>query len=490
MITEIFRKKFAMFVEWFEGRELKIYPDSVGVPTIGVGFALINKIKDGKWTAYDQKFLIGKGINITDAQYDIILQYAALKSDGKSTAHLNPQLKAFDLTITNDIADQLVQYVIKDKYDDKILKSIGEQVWDSLSFARQMAIMDHAYHSGNINAFKDDITAGNFEKVADTIRNRGGDKGLKARYTLRAKMIEEDQFSFQDVYIVKSGDNTFSNVAKKHNMSEAKLKELNPQIEKINEIFKGQMINVPTDFFKEHYQELNTIISSNVEFNNTFNQYKYDSFLNIYYNKADAFEYIKGASSIGGESQKISVPASSGEFYISLQVANYRAAFFTVYPIDKKFHDSYTKPLITDIKRDTLHVSEDTSLPNSQASQTPPMSIKRIGLDGNQYREAMKHAQSSMIGEIGTDIEQIAQQDTISFVQSVYNKAGLPNHFASLYTASELKNLKTENALKLLREHGSRETVKDTSSLLQDLSQVLPITTNEWISKLNTALYS
>ena len=46
-----------------------------------------------------------------------------------------------------------------------------------------------------------------------------------------------------EYYVVKSGD-TFSTIAKKHGLTQKELKELNPQIENINLIYKGQKIRV------------------------------------------------------------------------------------------------------------------------------------------------------------------------------------------------------------------------------------------------------
>lgn len=488
MITEEFSKKFANYVKKFEGEELKIYLDTVNVPTIGIGFALIiyNK-KDGNWVARPLQKIQEFGIDLSAPVHEVLEKYAVAKSRNDSTANLKKQLDDLNFTITHDTAVKVLEHVTKEAYD-KCVSTLGQEVWNNLGVARQVALVDHAYHSGNIVSLKNDIIAGEFKKVADTITNLPGDGGLKARYTLRAKMIEEDATEFPHTHIVEFDEHTFTQVANKCHISVAELQKLNPQIKNINKIYQGQMINVPEDFFAEHHQELNTVIGSNVEFTNTFNQYKYDSFLNIYYNNADAYEYIKGASSLGGGSHKISVPASSGDFYISLQVAHHPASFFSMYPISRKLHDSYTKPLITDIKREFPPTTVATS-EHPHVSKTPPMSIRKIGLDENQYSTAFKYAQNYTIGEIAHFINQIARQDSIDFVQSVYNKAGLPNHFASLYTALELKNLNTENASKLLKEHGSKETIEDDSELPQDLSNVLPITTNEWISKLNTALY-
>ncbi|MCC8399146.1 MAG: hypothetical protein LN563_00965 [Rickettsia endosymbiont of Platyusa sonomae] len=54
MITEEFKKTFTKFVVGHESEKLKIYDDGFGVPTIGIGYALINKVSD-KWEAYTKK---------------------------------------------------------------------------------------------------------------------------------------------------------------------------------------------------------------------------------------------------------------------------------------------------------------------------------------------------------------------------------------------------------------------------------------------------
>ncbi|WP_417904545.1 hypothetical protein [Candidatus Tisiphia endosymbiont of Micropterix aruncella] len=122
MITEEFNKKFTEFVTEPEGGEkLKIYDDGYGVPTIGIGFALINKVPY-RWQAYSEDELKKREINLTSDQYQIIVDYAKVKSDGLSTSHLKKQLEDLDFTIDTTISQSLLEYSINQKY-----KEIKEQ---------------------------------------------------------------------------------------------------------------------------------------------------------------------------------------------------------------------------------------------------------------------------------------------------------------------------------------------------------------------------
>ncbi|AIL65037.1 hypothetical protein NOVO_03245 [Rickettsiales bacterium Ac37b] len=57
------------------------------MPTIGVGFTLINKVKN-KWEAYDIDYLKSRGMNLSHEQYNIIVDYAKSKSNYRDTSHL------------------------------------------------------------------------------------------------------------------------------------------------------------------------------------------------------------------------------------------------------------------------------------------------------------------------------------------------------------------------------------------------------------------
>ncbi|AIL65028.1 hypothetical protein NOVO_03195 [Rickettsiales bacterium Ac37b] len=71
MITEEFYQTYGNFAKEHENVKLKIYDDGFGVPTIGAGFALINKVKEG-WEAYNIDYLKTIGINLSNKQYEII----------------------------------------------------------------------------------------------------------------------------------------------------------------------------------------------------------------------------------------------------------------------------------------------------------------------------------------------------------------------------------------------------------------------------------
>lgn len=168
MITEEFKKTFTKFVIDHESEQLKIYDDRFGVPTIGIGFALINKVSDG-WEAYTEKKLQDLGINLTAEQYKIIKDYAKAKTNGSDTSHLRSKLDRFDFTITQEMAQNLLQHSIQKKYDH-IKNNIGEDKWDKLNLAQQVGVMDHAFQRGNILSLTESLIAGDYATTAKIIR--------------------------------------------------------------------------------------------------------------------------------------------------------------------------------------------------------------------------------------------------------------------------------------------------------------------------------
>lgn len=247
MITEKFYDEFSEKVKDFENERLKIYDDGHGIPTIGIGFALI--IRNGnKWVAYPQNELKELGINLSAKQYKIIQDYAAAKSrQGKPSDELRSELKNMDFCIDDTISKKLLRYSINDKYGF-IERTIGEDTWNKLGLARQIGVMDHCFHHGNISSIADHlksaVESGKFDQVADIMRKDSKIEAFKARAELLADYVLHNKLTFDGIHVVQPGQ-TLASIAKSNNLKLEDLKKLNPQLgENINKLSVGQKINI------------------------------------------------------------------------------------------------------------------------------------------------------------------------------------------------------------------------------------------------------
>lgn len=530
MITEEFNKKFAEFVTEPEGGEkLKIYDDGYGVPTIGIGFALINKVPNG-WQAYSENELKERGINLTSEQYDIIVNYADAKSRGRDTSHLKKQLDDLDFTIDTTISQSLLEYSIEQKYKE-IKKQIGEECWDRLNLARQVGVMDHAFQKGNIVALKESLIAGDYVQTAKIMRN--AEPAWKDRAELRADFVECGKMEFEGIYIVKRKD-TFGTIAKAHNMSAEELRTLNPNVKDPNKISVLQKINVPLPLVTEEtlivdednsvcQPDSDSILNKNSLFKSIFYHYKYDYFLNIHHKSADAYSYY----TYSDHATNFSLPASSGYFYISLQSPGNPVSYFSGYPYNPELYNSgLPQSMIMSSEQKKAHFDLQQS---SKDSGIQLLHTKRIGITSEQYFLAWKYAMKQTNGAFVDRVYSLKVQDWTDFVQSVYHVAGLPLFFSVVYSSSELRSLNTPAAYSVLTKYGSKDTVEEYFSNVQantskelterlnvridqvvqlsngttpyfkvsvkdlllpeDLSNIPPITPSEWASMLNDAFY-
>ncbi|WP_375331977.1 LysM peptidoglycan-binding domain-containing protein [Candidatus Tisiphia endosymbiont of Temnostethus pusillus] len=263
MITEEFKKEFAEFVKKFENEKLKIYDCGDGVPTIGIGFTLINKVQD-RWNACDREFLKSRGINLTDDQYEIIKNYAKAKYEGVSTLHLKKQLESLDFTIDIKISQSLLEYSIEQKYKEFKNQIGGEEHWDKLNLAQQVGLMDHAFQRGNILPLKESLIAGNYDKTAEIMREiPNNSKSIKDRAELRADLVKYGTMKFSGIHVVQPND-IASDIAKHHNITLKQLTEWNPHLKNLNELSVGQKINIASPIERDGAIAIATS-SNNVE---------------------------------------------------------------------------------------------------------------------------------------------------------------------------------------------------------------------------------
>ncbi|AIL65342.1 LysM domain protein [Rickettsiales bacterium Ac37b] len=219
------------------------------MPTIGAGFALINKVKEG-WEAWDKNDLKDLGINLTNEQHKIITDYADAKSNHKSTKHLKQELDKLDFSITPKTAENLLRSSIEDKYKH-IKTTLGEEHWNKLNLAQQIGVMDHCFHRGNVFAIKQALINGDYQKAADIMRKTNHDS-LKARAELRASFVEEGKMQFDNIHLVKPGE-TLKAIADSHGLSLEAIKKLNPKLRNPDKLSIGAKINLKS---KENAEEV------------------------------------------------------------------------------------------------------------------------------------------------------------------------------------------------------------------------------------------
>ncbi|MCC8462269.1 MAG: LysM peptidoglycan-binding domain-containing protein, partial [Rickettsia endosymbiont of Ecitomorpha arachnoides] len=436
MITEEFKKRFTEYVTEREDTRLKIYEDSSGNPTIGIGFILINKIGK-KWVAYEEEALQKLGINLTKEQYNIIKNYEKARSNGDSTSHLNDQLKKLDFTITPELCQKLLKYSIEDKY--KIIKdTIGEECWDKLNLARQIGVMDHAFHKGGIKPLKKSLIAKNYNETAQIMKDIIKEPSLKARAELRSDFVKYGKMDFEGIYIAQSGDNLIK-IARLHCLELDELKKLNPEVSKLKTLSVGQKINIPTKV------KIIPLIDIDDEGNKLF---KFE----IVHNKCKISE-----DNIAGETKEILL--SMGPFFVCLKANNQvtnigQCSKDSSLFLSKTLLNTPTENSIIDLFKSTQGVTEGS------------IHTKTLNLTKEQYNKILQYIESGIkygdtkvlqsqtsANEISNNVEQhyiVKADDSASLVQNLYHATGLPLYFTAAYSKPELVNLESIDAKKAL----------------------------------------
>ncbi|MCC8399147.1 MAG: LysM peptidoglycan-binding domain-containing protein [Rickettsia endosymbiont of Platyusa sonomae] len=226
-----------------------------------------------------KKKLQDLGINLTVEQYNLIKDYAKAKTNGDNTSHLKSQLDKFDFTITQEIAQNLLQHSIQKKYDH-IKNNIGEDKWDKLNLAQQVGAMDHAFQRGNILPLTESLIAGNYDRTAEIMREiPNNNEAIKNRAELRSDLVKYGTMEFPGIHVVQPND-IASNIAKHHNITLKQLAERNPHLNNLNKLSVGQKINIASPIERDGAENTATS-SSNVEnmsINESYSNYAVERF--------------------------------------------------------------------------------------------------------------------------------------------------------------------------------------------------------------------
>ncbi|MCC8461680.1 MAG: LysM peptidoglycan-binding domain-containing protein [Rickettsia endosymbiont of Ecitomorpha arachnoides] len=403
-----------------------------------------------------KEYLQKLGINLTAKQYEIIKNYAEVKSKGNDISNLKDQLKKLDFTITPEMSQKLLMYSIEEKY--KIIKtSIGEEHWDKLNLARQIGVMDHAFHWGNVVELKESLIAGNYNETAQIMKDVITKPSLKARAELRADLVESGKMEFEGVYIVKSGDN-LGKIAQLHCLKLDELKKLNPELSKLTILSVGRKINIPPTV------KIIPLIDIDDEGNKLF---KFE----IVHNKCKISE-----DNIAGETKEILL--SVGPFFVRLK-ANNQVTNIGQCSQDSSFFLSKTS-LNTPIENSIIDLFKST-----QGVTEGSMHTKTLNLTKEQYNKILQYIESGIkygdtkvlqsqtsTNETSNNIEHhylVKADDSASLVQNLYHATGLPLYFTAAYSKPELVNLESIDAKKALEAYSSRDDIiKKLNSIYGD----------------------
>ena len=115
----------------FEEKRADFYLDSMDIPTVGIGFALI--VNNGSKWVIRPEGILKQYLNLNDQQIKFLVALAERKSEGKIVPHeiLKIVLKSYVHLSEQQIKDVL-QYSLEEAQEKVIIK-IGSQKWESLN---------------------------------------------------------------------------------------------------------------------------------------------------------------------------------------------------------------------------------------------------------------------------------------------------------------------------------------------------------------------
>ena len=187
---------------------------------------------------------------------------------------------------------------------------------------------------------------------------------------------------------------------------------------------------------------------------------KQDYFLNIHHRNIAVQE---------GKTGELEQIKSHGHFFISLETNNVDPSFFGRYPVDSNGMGLLIGfGVVETNKEKEIHKGIDKK---SKETGEDYISTKKIRLTDIQYNKALEYAMSTVKDSIGKNDYIVGIADCTDFVQSVYNSAGLPLYFTSVYTKSELLDLDTLAAKSVFMKYGSKDTFKDHFSKITGISK-------------------
>ncbi len=143
-------------IKFDEGFEPKVYPDSVGIDTIGYGF------------------------NLERPEAQTELDHAGIN---KTVADLRSKKES----LTEAEADILIRSEVP-KFESSAINFVGEETWNSLPKDKQNILTNMAFNLGStrLNKFKDfrsALQAGDYEKAKNEMHDSTWRKQVKSRAT-------------------------------------------------------------------------------------------------------------------------------------------------------------------------------------------------------------------------------------------------------------------------------------------------------------------
>lgn len=167
--------------------------------------------------------------------------------------------------------------------------------------------------------------------------------------------------------------------------------------------------------------------------------------------------------------EKLQQEKSYGHFYLSLEGPNVHK-YYGKYPKEGNFFNNIIgQGLIETDEEELTHINV-TKLSKNNPDKAL-ISTKKITVSKEQFEAAHKYAYSRQTGETQEGTYIVGVADCTDFVQAVYNAAGLPLYFTSIYTSQELKELGTEAASNVLRKYASRDSFKSHFSNIEGLNK-------------------
>ncbi|MBM3254638.1 MAG: lysozyme, partial [Candidatus Omnitrophica bacterium] len=186
-----FNNDLYALIKQSEGFEKKVYSDTEGVPTIGIGYALLEKIQ-GEWRVrgYIDEQLQSAGINIQQSDRQTLQSVAdALNSNNVAQARSLIQSSTFSFSLSNETQGrQLFDYIIPN-YKAEVRQKIGDTLYQQLDGSKEMiALVSLAYNNPSLIGAKliAALQSGDRDEAWHEIRynsNNGGSrcKGLANR---------------------------------------------------------------------------------------------------------------------------------------------------------------------------------------------------------------------------------------------------------------------------------------------------------------------
>jgi hypothetical protein len=230
----------------FEEKRADFYLDSMDIPTVGIGFALI--VNNGSKWVIRPEGILKQYLNLNDQQIKFLVALAERKSEGKIVPHeiLKIVLKSYVHLSEQQIKDVL-QYSLEEAQEKVIIK-IGSQKWESLNLGQQMALTACAFRKGHINHIAEPVKSGDFQKVADIlIKDTSNETAeLKVRGEFEAELFLHGGFD-KSAHFVRPELPTLDKITEKHKMTEKQLQELNPEITDTSKNYPGQKIKLSTE---------------------------------------------------------------------------------------------------------------------------------------------------------------------------------------------------------------------------------------------------